>query len=193
MSDIAKYFGVSIDAVVYAMRKNKLPRRTFSEANKVLFEKKKPSFQIRGASSIKEKELHAAGAMLYWAEGHKSDKSGGIDFANSDPEMIRIFMSFLRSAYTLDEKRFRAFIYCYANQNISKLAAFWSRLTGIPKRQFTKPYIRDDFRQNGRVMQYGMIHVRYSDKKLLIDLKKRISEYKMKFLRRSDSGYSSRL
>jgi transposase-like protein len=37
----------------------------------------------------------AAGCMLYWAEGSKGRNQ--INFANSDPEMVRFFVRFLRT------------------------------------------------------------------------------------------------
>jgi hypothetical protein len=177
MSEVARKLHVSIDSVTYLMRKNNIKRRSFAAANKIVFKNKPASFRVKGNKSKSEKLLEIAGLMLYWAEGYKSEKSGGIDFANSDPRMIRVFINFLRSSYTLDESRFRIFIYCCANQDIVALTNFWSNLTKVPKSQFTKPYIKNDFRDDGRIMQYGMIHVRYSDKKLLVDLMQKMSYY----------------
>ena len=177
MSEVAKRLGVSIDSVVYLMRKNKLERRKFTEASKITFQNKPLSFKTKKINSPRDKEQEIAGLMLYWAEGYKSSKSSGIDFANSDPEMIKVFIDALRLMYMLDESRFRVLLYCYSNQNTGQLISFWSKLTNIPKTQFSKPYIRDDFRENGRVMKYGMIHVRYADKKLLIDLMQKMRYY----------------
>ncbi len=122
--------------------------------------------------------------MLYWGEGYKGDDlnpAKQVDFANSDPEMILLFMNFLRSVYVLDEKRFRVYLYCYSNQNIPKIIKFWSKLAGIPRSQFTKPYVRSDYKVDGRVMKHGMVHIRYCDKKLLIDIMELIGEYKKEF------------
>lgn len=181
MGDISKRLNVSIDVVYYFMRKHGLERRSFSEANKAVFNKKEPSFKIKKSLSKKANEIRVAGAMLYFAEGYKTEKSSGIDFANSDPDMINIFINFLRSNYVLDESRFRILLYCYSNQNIKNLIKFWSKLTCISKGQFSKPYVRNDFRTAGRTMKYGMVHLRYSDKKLLIDLKRIIREYIKEF------------
>jgi len=182
MREISEALNVSIDAVVYFMRRNGLKRRSFSEINKIRFENKKPSFKIRKDNSLRFKELMAIGAMLYWGEGYKSDKGSGVDFTNSDPEIISVFLKFLRSIYKLNENKLRILLYCYADQNIKELINFWSKLTKIPIKQFTKPYIRKDFRKDGiRKMKYGLIHIRYSDKKLLISIKDLISFYKKKY------------
>lgn len=105
MQEVAKQMGVSIDAITYVLRKTNVPRRSFLEANRLAFESKKPSFTIKKAYSRKGKDLELIGAMLYWAEGYKTNKATGVDFANSDPAMAACFMHFLRSRYVLDRKQ----------------------------------------------------------------------------------------
>ena len=192
MREIAERLDVSIDAVVYFMRKNKLSRRSSSETNAIVFKNKKLSFRENTKLSPSEKKLKLIGLMLYWSEGYKSAKSSGIDFANSDEDMIALFIKFLRIIYRINERRLRILLYCYADQNIKSLIKFWSNLTGISKKQFTKPYIRKDFKNEGRKMKHGMVHIRYADKKLFLSIMKSIEEVKFK-MRRSDSGYSSGL
>ena len=181
MSQVARKLGVSLDAVIYFMRRNGLNRRSALDANNNLFRQKVPSFKIRKGGSILAKELEIAGVMLYWAEGYKSKNADWVDLANSDPRMICVFLSFLRTTYEVDERKFRVLLYCYADQDVPELISFWSKLTKISPKQFIKPYIRKDFKETGRKMEYGMIHVRYIDKKLLLDIKSRIEQYVGKF------------
>lgn len=185
MREIAEKLGVSIDAVVYFMRRHNLNRRNFSEINKLRFDRKTPSFKKKSINSVRKKELRAIGSMLYWGEGYKSEKSSFVDFANSDPEMVAMFLEYLRNTYQINEKKLRVLLYCYANQNVNDLILYWSRLTHISKNQFIKPYVRQDYNVNNlRKMQFGMVHIRYIDKKLLLDIKESINFYKGKFLRR---------
>ncbi len=181
MSQVAGKLGVSLEAVIYFMRRHGLYRRTYLEANNNLFRQKIPSFKIRKNSSVLAKELEIAGTMLYWAEGYKSVKGTFVDLANSDPRMIKVFLNFLRTTYEVDERKFRVLLYCYADQDVPKLIGFWSKVTKISPKQFIKPYVRKDFKETGRKMEYGMIHVRYIDKKLLLDIKGRIEKYVGKF------------
>lgn len=181
MSQMARRLGVSLDAVVYFMRRNGLNRRSALEANNNLFRQKNPSFKVRKNSSVLAKKLEIAGVMLYWAEGYKSGNANWVDLANSDPRMIKVFLNFLRTTYEVDERKFRVLLYCYADQDVSKLISFWSRLTKISPKQFIKPYIRKDFKERGRKMENGMVHVRYIDKKLLLDIKGRIEKHVGKF------------
>ncbi len=191
MKSIAKELKVSLDCVAYFMRKNNLSRRTLKEEQKMRFENKKPSFSIRKLNK-NSNELSAIGAMLYWGEGYKGDNKNPaklIDFANSDVDMILLFLRFLRNNYILDESKFRVLLYCYSDQNINKLIDFWSKCTNISYKQFIKPYVRKDYKTDGRKMKYGLIHIRYHDKKLLLEIKKMIDSYRSKYLRRSYSGY----
>lgn len=170
MSDIAKKLGVTLNAIVYCMRKNNIERRTLTQSQTILFDNKQPSFKERTKLSRKQQDLKLAGLLLYWCEGYKSSKCVGIDFANSDPVMIKLFCKFMRIIYRVNEKRFRVLLYCYANQDIESLMSFWSKVTGISTELFSKPYVRTDFREGGRKMPYGMVHIRYSDKKLFLSI-----------------------
>jgi len=179
--EIAKRLKTTPWIVQKFMIRKKLPRRTFTEANKVLFERKPKSFSLKQKLSKKEEALKIAGIMLYWAEGSKSNPKNRmwtVDFSNSNSGMIKVFLKFLREICGIDEKRLRIFMYCYADQNIKTLKKYWCKTTGVPLRQFTKPYVRQDFlpEKSGK-MRYGLVHVRYSDKKLLLQVEDWIQEY----------------
>lgn len=179
--EIAEKLNVNMDAVYYFFRKNNIPRRNQSEQSKILFERKPLSFSVKKNLSVKEQKLKITGIMLYWAEGSKGSptmRNWTVDFANSDPKMIKIFLRFLRKICRVDEKRLRAYLYCYSNQNVDDLKKYWSQITKISLSQFTKPYVRQDFSlKSGRVMKYGLIHIRYADKKLLKLIMDWINEY----------------
>lgn len=181
MKEIADVLGVSIDAVVYFMRRHGLKRRSFSEINKLRFDKAEPSFRKNKINTEYKRELKAIGSMLYWGEGYKSEKSSYVDFSNSDSEMVKMFLKYLRNIYRVDESKFRVLLYCYSNQKVNELIDYWSKLTRISKKQFTKPYVKSNFNLNGRKMEHGMVHIRYIDKKLLLDIKDSINSYKLKF------------
>lgn len=180
MRAVAERMNVPIGAITYVLRALAVPRRSHHEARRIAFFSKKPSFSMRKASR-RSPELEAIGAMLYWAEGYKTESAGSVDFANSNPAMVELFIRFLRDRYVLDESRLRCFLYCYENQNVRELAAFWSELLRIPPKQFTKPYVRRNPKAGARVMPHGLIHVRYSDKKLLLDIVNLIESYRSKY------------
>lgn len=182
MREIGEKLGVSIDAVVYFMRRHDLKRRTLKEDSVVRFENKPLSYSLKEKLTVEQERLKMVGVALYWGEGYKTEKSSGIDLANSDVAMVLVFLRFLREICVVDEKRLRVLLYCYSNQDTEKLVKFWSKATRIPVKQFTKPYVRKDF-NNAMLdkMPYGMVHIRYSDKKLLKVIKEWIEDVKIKY------------
>jgi transcriptional regulator with XRE-family HTH domain len=87
---------------------------------------------------LTERELLVAGTALYAGEGAKTD--GAVSFANSDPRMILLFVTWLRRFFEVDEARLRVRLYLHQGLDLDGAIAFWSSLTGIPPRQFLKPY-----------------------------------------------------
>jgi len=162
-------------AILSFMRRKKLPRRSFKEANALKFAKKPLSYCIKSNLSPKEQRLKVAALMLYWAEGQTD---GYIDLANSDTKMIKIFLRFLREICGVTESKIKVYLYCYANQDVSELMDYWKEVTGIPLEQFQKPYIRYDFDDSKKgKMEHGLAHIRYHDKKLFFQIKKWTGEY----------------
>lgn len=182
--EVSEILKVSPDAVESFIKRHNIPKRSYEEAQQAKFHNKPLSFSKQKVSSPQLKELSAIGTMLYWAEGYKGSDSvpaKTVDFANSDPSMIQLFLKFLRVVYRLEEKRLRVYLYCYSDQNPANLIEYWSKITEIPKSQFSKPYVRSDFKKDGRKMKYGMIHIRYHDKKLLLEIRSMIESYVRKY------------
>lgn len=170
MKEVANKLGISIWAVVYQMRKANIKRRDRFEVQKVRFENKKPSFNMKKVLNNKEKQLKIIASMLYWAEGVKKGVTF-VDFVNSDTNMVVLFLKALREVYRIDKSKLRVLLYCYKNQNPKELINYWSKKLKIDQSQFTKPYIRENYdpKNIGR-MKYGVVHLRYSDKKLLMKI-----------------------
>lgn len=170
MREVGEKLGTSIWAIRNAMKRNEIPRRKNFQTNKIQFLKSPLSFRKREALNSSDKVLHLAGIMLYWAEGAK--RGTGVDFANSDPDMNRIFIDMLRHIYQINESRLRIFIYCHANQNIPQTISFWSKIMDVSPKQFSKPHVRQDVDvSKSEKMPHGLIHIRYSDSRLLAQLK----------------------
>ena len=156
--------------VYRVMRRNGITRRRGSDQNYATY-KTKPQFQMKACLTPDEERLRVAGVMLYMAEGAKTTHL--VDFTNSDPSLVGVFVKFLREICGVAESRLRVSLYAYANQNMEALNEFWSSITRIPTSQFTKPYVRaltPNVRK--REMPRGLAHIRYSDKRLLELLKR---------------------
>lgn len=180
--EVGEFFGKSTSRIYDFMRKHGLKRRSPVETNNLAYERKPPSFRLKNNLTLEEEKLKIAGIMLYWAEGSKNlgkqVRGGTIDLANSEPKMIQLFLKFLREICGIDESRLRVKLYCYANQNINLIKKYWSKITDISLKQFTKPYVREDFSLDKMdKMKYGLAHITYSDKKLFLQIKDWINQY----------------
>ncbi len=182
--EVGEKLGVSPWVVYKFMKRRGLPRRTKNETNRIHFEDSPLSYKLKRKLSTEEKRLKLAGIMLYWAEGSYREPGRSrrpnwtVEFTNSDPVMIRFFLRFLRKICGVQEERIRIHIYCYADQDLKVLQRFWIGATAVPFTQFTKPYVRKDTQKKyGRETKYGTVHIRYSDKRLLQQIRRWIQEY----------------
>lgn len=64
-SDIAKKLNTTVWVVLGFMRRNKMLRRSFQEANKNCFENKPLSFSLKKRLSTKDEKLKMVGIFLY--------------------------------------------------------------------------------------------------------------------------------
>ncbi len=175
IGEIANQFNISYWTLYNLMQKHRIKRRGRSEAG-FNFYRTKPQFEIKDSLSITEEKLKVAGIMLYWAEG--TLKRHTVDFANSNPEMIKTFLKFLREICGVGEERLRIYLYGYHYHSLEKLKEYWCKITQVPLSQFTKPYIRKgNLNLSNRRLPYGLIHIRYNDKRLLDLIKSWIDEY----------------
>jgi len=174
--EIADKLGVSFWSLYNFMNKNNIARRSPSETNYLVVNRIKPQFEIRKSLSITKQKLKIAGIMLYWAEG--TLKGNTVDFANSNPEMIQVFLKFLREICGINEERLRIYLYTHSYDNLEELKTYWQKITKVSLAQFTKPYIRrGNPNLSNRKLPYGLIHVRYNDKRLLKIITNWINEY----------------
>jgi Homeodomain-like domain len=130
---------------------------------------------IREAGKLKDNKLFLIGVALYWAEGYKKGAFGskwkGVDFANSDPEMIKLMISFFKSICKVENEKIKIQIIAHSNVDINKAIKYWSRVTKIPKRQFNKTYQQSTSKKSknprkNKTLIYGTVHIRINNVKL---------------------------
>lgn len=98
-------------------------------------------------SKITKRDLFILGISLYWAEGHKklAVKNGkeitshAISFTNSDPEMIRIFVIFLKSFFPgISNRDITVGVRIFKHMNEKQVLSFWRKVTELPSECFSK-------------------------------------------------------
>lgn len=95
-------------------------------------------------SSLTKSELFIAGVALYWAEGFKHAAEGRIGFCNSDLEMMKFMIKFLKTclAVKTEEISPRLTVNITFKDNVSRIEKFWSDELKLPLPQFTKPFFQ---------------------------------------------------
>src|SRR5579862_4685125 len=119
-------------------------------------------------------ELELAGAILYKTEGTKLRRNKryplgntyyyAIEFTNSDPVLIKIFLNFLRKKIKVMETNIRCELFIYPDHNKDELENFWAQTTKLPLHQFHKTIL---LRTKGSKYQpnpLGTCKIRYNSK-----------------------------
>lgn len=104
--------------------------RKWSEAHR----ERRRRYQEQGRERARAGELlHRGGCMLYWAEGSKERNS--VVLANSDPNMVRYFVEFLRECFQLDDRDFalRLNVYLGNGHSLREIEAHWLELLDLPR------------------------------------------------------------
>jgi transcriptional regulator with XRE-family HTH domain len=161
LKQIAAKLGVSKSSVSLWVRDPALPplspqewRRLKAEASRRYWARERPlrearRKQARSAAAaeigdLTDREVLIAGAIAYWCEGAKSKphrRAEQIIFINSDPELIKFFLRFLRVAGVMQERLvFRIYIHEFAD--VAEAHRFWLGVTGAQPAQFRRPTLK---------------------------------------------------
>jgi predicted transcriptional regulator len=101
------------------------------------------SFQEIGKLKANEKNLlHCMGCMLFWAEGSKHKNK--ITFTNSDVNMMKLFVKFLKESLQVQNEQISILINCYLHEHkeIEKVNNFWIQELDLEGAYFIKPTIK---------------------------------------------------
>ena len=94
--------------------------------------------------TLSDRELLIAGVIAYWAEGAKAKPWRAVErlqFVNSDPTMIRLFIQWLRLlGVTLDDLIFRISI--HENADYQQALRFWADEVGVSQSVFRRPTLK---------------------------------------------------
>jgi hypothetical protein len=119
--------------------------------------------------SLSKKELWLVGLVLYWAEGSKEKTyagANGVDFANTDPRMIRFFVRWLTKCCDVSMRRIYAHLYIheYQRKSAGEAVTYWSDMSGLATYQITGVYFKrhnpKSNRHNYNKKYYGTLRVR---------------------------------
>lgn len=83
-----------------------------------------------------------AGVVAYWSEGAK--RSNRLQFSNSDPDLIVLFLDWAGAYLGLRSDRFRISLHLHSGQDEDERKAYWSRISHLPIGQFRKTYVKPE-------------------------------------------------
>jgi hypothetical protein len=93
---------------------------------------------------LTDREILIAGAVAYWCEGAKS-KPYRVDeqvrFINSDPAVIKFFLTFLDQA-GVARQRLRYCVHMHESGDLEAANRYWAEVTAAAPDQFTKAIIK---------------------------------------------------
>jgi transposase-like protein len=124
---------------------------------------------------------HAAGCMLYWAEGEKTRNA--LRFSNSDPEMVRFFVSFLKTYLDVRDDEIRITCYLFADhvQRQREIEQFWLDVAQLSTRSLCKSYVNvySKYSKKKRInkLPYGTVRVTVNRTRVVQSIFGSIQEY----------------
>lgn len=117
---------------------------------------------------VTERELFLIGTALYWAEGSKQKINHSISqpvvFSNSDVQMIKVFLSWLRVIHVKnDDIKFSIYLHETARFQSEEIRKYWSKSLKLSINRFEKIYFKkgssNSFRKNKGKGYVGQLRI----------------------------------
>lgn len=141
--------------------------------------------QYQHEGKLKAKEgnlLHQAGCMLYWAEGAKARNTCGL--VNTDANLLKLFIKFLRECFSLTDEQFVITINCYTNNGLTKeeIENYWLTTLNLDRSSLRKGQENNKPRSATNTMRhnkwpYGMCCIKVHNFKIVQHIYGAIQEY----------------
>lgn len=107
-------------------------------------------------------------ALVWWCEGNKS--TSVLRFTSSDITLVQNFLFLLRSAYEINETKFRALVHLHSYHNDLVQKEYWSKITKIPIKQFYRSFHKPNTGKRIHANYSGCLAISYYDSKIAKDL-----------------------
>jgi hypothetical protein len=104
----------------------------------------------------------AGGCMLYWAEGSKNRNQLG--FTNADPEMVDLFVHFLRRCYGVPRERIALTVNVHLGNGmpLEEIESWWLTRLDLPRSSLRRSVVNRPSRasqRKRRTLAYGTVRV----------------------------------
>lgn len=118
---------------------------------------------------VSKRDLWFCGVMLYAGEGYKSKSVSGqrVELVNSDPDILRFFISFLLKVCLVEKEKIIVRLMLYEDIDLKEALTYWSHELDISQNQFRKPFIKRSYKnilnRHLRRSKYGTVHLHVYD------------------------------
>jgi hypothetical protein len=144
--------------------------------------RRRRAFQDEGRAAAQlGNSLHVAGCMLYWAEGAKTRNA--VRLSNSDPEVVNVFVKFLRAYFDLEDEDIRVTCNLFADHadRQFEIEQFWLDTLGLTRTSLCKStvnvYSRHTERKRMNKLPHGTCRVAVSRTAIVQHIFGAIQEY----------------
>lgn len=143
---------------------------------------------------LSDRENFLCGVMLYWAEGSKQKKTNvsvGVEFSNSDSNMLRFFIYWLHKYLNINFEDITFDIYLHINFENEKdvFVKYWSNELNFPIEKFYRVYFKKNIIKTKRINveknYHGQIKVKV---KRSTDLNRKITGWIEGFINNAGSS-----
>lgn len=118
---------------------------------------------------LKYNPLFIAGLMLYFGEGDKLTKQQ-VALSNSDPELLRLYVFFLRNACRIPEQKMRVHLLLYPDLDDWLCRSYWMKATGLPAENFVKSTVIQG-KHKARHLAFGVCVISVSSSYLKVKMR----------------------
>jgi transcriptional regulator with XRE-family HTH domain len=124
--------------------------------------------------------LHQMACMLYWAEGSRNRNQ--LVFTNSDPEMVDLFVHFLRRCYGITHERIALTVNVHLGNGLAveEIEGWWLRRLGLPAGRLRQSIVNRPSRasqRKRRTLPYGTARIAVSSTALVQSILGAIQAY----------------
>lgn len=162
--------GIALPAPVQQIMRERAQQNRLlaQETRRTMTHRKLDAASSEAASLVARHKVNAGQALImcslmYWCEGAKSRNDSEFTFTNAEPLVVAGFLSLLRRAVPLDERKFRVRMHLHEYHSEPTQKAFWSSVTAIPEQQFSATYWKPHTGKSIKAGYPGCIHLRYYD------------------------------
>jgi len=119
---------------------------------------------------ISKKELWLMGIVLYWKNGNKSDMKKGVHFSSANPQMIKLFLKWLREVGGVKDEEIIFNIFQKGSSRSKKnspdeIIGYWTKITGFSKSHFSNIYFQKAGKKRGHKL--GFLRVKVAKSSML--------------------------